>query len=142
MKLQPYLFFDGRAEEAAAFYRDALGAEVEMMVRFSDSPEPPDPSRVAPGSENKVMHMTLRIGDAALLGSDGDCHGRPSFEGFSLSLEVASDVDAERVFAALADGGKVGQELISTFFSSRFGTVTDRFGVPWMLTVARAQPNA
>ncbi|MDB4951517.1 MAG: hypothetical protein JWM27_4166 [Gemmatimonadetes bacterium] len=141
MKLQPYLFFDGRAEEAAAFYRDALGAEVEMMIHFGDGPEPSDPERVPAGSDGKVMHMSLRIGGTVLLGSDGDCLGRANFDGFSLALEVATDADAERVFAALADGGKVGQELITTFFTSRFGTVSDRFGVPWMLTVAQAQPN-
>jgi PhnB protein len=135
MQVQPYLFFEGRCEEAIEFYRKALGAEVTMLMRFKDSPEPPAPGMCAPGSENKVMHANLRIGDAAVMVSDGRCGGRPSFQGFSLSLAVPDGAEAERRFAALADGGHVHMPLGKTFFSSRFGMVADRFGVSWMIIV-------
>ncbi len=137
MQVQPYLFFDGRCEEAIEFYRKAVGAEVGMLMRFKDSPEPPAPGMCAPGSEDKVMHANLRIGDTTVMASDGRCQGRPSFQGFSLSLTVRDDTEAERRFAALADGGKVQMPLAKTFFSSRFGMVADRFGVSWMVIVAR-----
>ena len=136
MQIQPYLFFDGRCEEAIEFYRKALGAEVGMLMRFKDSPEPPPPGAVAPGSENKVMHATLRIGAATVMASDGCVSGSPSFKGFSLSLTVPSEAEADRRFAALADGGKVQMPLGKTFWSPRFGMLTDRFGVGWMVNVA------
>jgi len=137
MQVQPYLFFDGRCEEAIEFYRKTLGAEVTMLVRFKDSPEPPAPGICPPGSENKVMHANLRIGETQVMASDGRCQGRPTFQGFSLSLTVPDDAEAERRFAALSDGGKVQMPLAKTFFSSRFGMVADRFGVSWMVIVAR-----
>ena len=130
--VQPYLFFDGRCEEAIEFYRSTLGAEVIMLMRFKDSP---DPTMCAPGAENKVMHASLRIGDTTLMASDGRCEGKPSFQGFSLSLPVLNEVDAERLFASVADGGKVQMPLTKTFFSPCFGMVTDRFGVSWMIIV-------
>jgi PhnB protein len=133
MQLQPYLFFDGRAEEAIEFYRKVLGAEVQMLVRFKDSPEPMGPTS-PPG--DKVMHASLRIGDTTLMASDGHCMGKPSFQGFSLSLTARNDADAERLFTVLSEGGKVQQPLIQTFFSSRFGMLADRFGVSWMIIVA------
>ena len=132
MMVQPYLFFDGRCEEALQFYRTALGAEVNMLMRFKESPEP---AQVPPGGENKVMHATFRIGDATIMASDGHCQGRPSFQGFSLSLTAPDEAGAERMFAALSDGGKVQMPLTKTFFSPRFGMVADRFGVPWMVIV-------
>jgi PhnB protein len=133
MQVMPYVFFDGRAEEAAEFYRKALGAEVTQLVRYREGP---DPSMVPPGSDDKVMHMSLKVGDTVLMGSDGECGGAPAFEGFSLCLTVADDAEAERVFAALADGGQVRLPLAKTFFSSRFGMLADRFGVGWMVYVA------
>ena len=136
MHIQPYLFFDGRCEEAVDFYRKVLGAEVSMLMRFKDSPEPPAPGMVPPGAENKVMHASFRIGDTTVMASDGRCLGKPTFQGFSLSLTVADDATAERVFAALRDGGQVQMPLAKTFFSSRFGMVADRFGVSWMVIVA------
>jgi PhnB protein len=136
MLVQPYLFFEGRCEEAIEFYRGALGAEVEMLMHFKDSPEPPQPGMIPPGAENKVMHACFRVGDTRVMASDGRCGGKPSFQGFSLSLTVANDTEAERLFAALSDRGQVQQPLIKTFFSSRFGMVADRFGVPWMVIVA------
>jgi len=136
MLVQPYLFLDGRCEEAIEFYRKALGAEVEMLMRFKDSPDPPQPGMVPPGSENKVMHSCLRIGDTRVMASDGHCQGKPSFQGFSLSLTVPSAAVADRVFAALGNGGQVQVPLTKTFFSPRFGMVADRFGVSWMVLVA------
>ena len=135
MLTQPYLFFDGRCEEALDFYRDVLGAEVTMLMRYRDAPEPPPPGMIAPGSENKVMHAVLRIGESALMASDGRCAGRPSFDGFSLSLTVADEAEADRVFSALAEGGEVQMPLAKTFFSARFGMLKDRFGVGWMVNV-------
>ena len=136
MQIQPYLFFDGRCEEAIEFYRQALGANVEILMRFKDSPEPPPPGVVPPGSENKVMHVSLRIGATTVMASDGCGSGPPSFKGFSLSLTVPSEAEADRFFAALADGGKVQMPLGKTFWSPRFGMLTDRFGVGWMVNVA------
>lgn len=136
MQVQPYLFFDGRCEEAVEFYRSALSAEVTMLMRFKDSPDPHEHGMVPPGAEDKVMHMSFHIGDTTVLASDGRCLGQPNFQGFSLSLSVPSDAEAERLFAALADGGQVQMPLTKTFFSSRFGMVADRFGVSWMIVVA------
>ena len=134
MKVSPYLFFDGRAEEAIDFYRRVLGAEIEMMMRFKDSPDQ-QPGMIPPGAENKIMHAGLRIGDTALLVSDGHCAGKPEFRGFGIALRVANDAEAERKFNALGDGGQVQQPLVKTFFSSKFGMVVDRFGVMWMVVV-------
>ena len=133
MIVQPYLFFGGRAEEAINFYRDAVGATVEMLMRNRESPEPPPPGMLPPGSENKVMHAAMRIGDSLVMISDGMCDGKEAFTGFSLSLTVADDAEAERRFKALADGGSVTMPLGKTFFASRFGMCTDRFGVGWMV---------
>ena len=135
MTIQPYLFFDGRCEEALEFYRRAIGAEVEMLMRFKDSPDPPPPGMVPPGSENKVMHASVRIGDSTILASDGCASGQPTFQGFSLSLTVRDEAEADRAFAALADGGEVRMPLGRTFFSPRFGMLADRFGVGWMIYV-------
>jgi PhnB protein len=136
MQVQPYLFFDGRCEEALDFYRAALGAEVTMLMRFRDSPEPPPPGMVPPGAEGKVMHAAFRVGDATVMASDGRCGGNPAFRGVSLSLTVPDEAAAERTFAALAEGGQVQMPLDRTFFSPRFGMVADRFGVSWMVVVA------
>lgn len=137
MQIQPYLFFDGRCEEAADYYRRTLGAEVTMMLRFKDNPESnKDNCMVKPGSENKVMHMNMRIGETTVLASDGRCEGKPNFQGFSLSLTVPNDADAKRLFNALSDGGQVQMPLGKTFFSSSFGMVADKFGVSWMVYVA------
>lgn len=130
MQVQPYLFFDGRAEEAAEFYRRALGAEVTMLMRFKESP---DPGSCPAGSEEKVMHMSLQIGKTQVLASDGHCTGKPNFQGFGLTISVASEAEADRVFAALGEGGKVQMPLAKTFFSPRFGMIADRFGVLWMV---------
>jgi PhnB protein len=135
MQVQPYLFFDGRTEEALEFYRGALGAEVTFLMRFKECPESQERSGVAPGAGDKVMHASFRIGDTTVMASDGECRGQPSFQGFSLSLTASDEAEAERLFGALAEGGQVRQPLIKTFFSPRFGMVVDRFGVPWMVVV-------
>ena len=135
MQVQPYLFFDGRCEEAVEFYRKTLGAEVTMLMRFKDSPEPHQPGMIPPGAENKVMHMSFRVGDTTVMASDGQCQGAPSFQGFALSVTVSDAAKAEKVFNALADGGQVQMPLTETFFSPRFGMVADRFGVSWMVIV-------
>ena len=136
MQVQPYLSFDGRCEEAIEFYRRALGAEVNMLMRFKDTPGGPPPNLPA-GAENKVLHASLRIGDSTVLLSDGHCVGKANFQGFSLSLTVSNEAEAERLFAALADGGTVQMPLAATFFSERFGMVADRFGVAWMVYMAK-----
>jgi len=136
MQVQPYLFFEGRCEEALEFYRRALGAEVTMLMRFKDSPEPHEPGMVPPGAGDKVMHASFRIGDTEVMASDGQCAGRPSFQGFALSVTARDGAEAERRFAALADGGQVQMALTKTFFAARFGMVADRFGVSWMIYVA------
>ena len=135
MHVQPYLFFDGRCEEALEFYGKKLGAEVTMLMRFKESPEPPQPGMVPPGSGDKVMHASFRVGDTTMMASDGHCQGKPTFQGFTLSLTVPNDAEADRLFTALSDGGKVQMPLAKTFFSSRFGMVADRFGVGWMILV-------
>src|ERR1700722_7669703 len=138
MQVQTYLFFDGRCEEAIDFYRGALGAEVTMLMRFKDCPQPAQESpaqegcTIAPGTENKVMHASLRIGDATVLVSDGRCTGQTVFQGFALPLDAPSEAEAERRFAAVGSGGQVQMPLAKTFFAKSFGMVIDRFGVTWM----------
>lgn len=132
--IQPYLFFNGRCDEAVEFYRKALGAEVQMLMRYKESPEPPKPGMVPPGWENKVMHTSLRIGETIVMASDG-CGEKASFEGFSLSLSVPTEADADRAFAALSDGGQVRMPLTKTFWSPRFGMLQDRFGIGWIISV-------
>jgi len=137
MQIQPYLFFDGRCEEAIEFYGRALGAKVIMLMRFKDNPEPPSGDcKPAPGTEDKVMHASLGIGDTQVMVSDGMCGGKPAFQGFSLSLTAADATEAGRLFAALGEGGEVQMPLGKTFFSPAFGMVADRFGVSWMVYVA------
>lgn len=136
--IQPYLFFEGRCEEAIEFYRKTLGAATLMMMRYKESPEPPPPGCMPAGSEDKIMHATLRIGGSAFMVSDGRCSGKPDFRGFSLSLTAPSVAESERLFAALAEGGAVVMPPGKTFYSPSFGMVTDRFGVLWMVIVMPA----
>ncbi len=134
MQVQPYLAFEGRCDEAIEFYKKAIGAKVEMLMRFKESP---DQSMISPGSADKVMHASLRAGDATILMSDGRCTGSTNFHGIALALSVASDAEAERIFGALSDGGKVNMPMAKTFFSSRFGMLSDKFGVGWMVLVGQ-----
>jgi len=133
MQLQPYLHFNGRCDEAIQFYKKALGAEVNMLMRFKDCPDKNAP--IKPEVFDKVMHANLNIGGNTLLISDGQCQGTARFDGFSLTLNVKNDSDAKRLFDALQDGGKIVMPLGKTFFSSSFGMVNDRFGVSWMVIV-------
>jgi PhnB protein len=133
MLIQPYLFFDGRCEEAIEFYKRALGAEVTALMRNKESPEPPPSGAMPAGSENKVMHSSFRIGETVLMASDGHCKGKPVFNGFSLTITVPDAATADRLFNALSEGGQVQMPLAKTFFSPRFGMVADKFGVSWML---------
>ncbi len=136
MQIQPYLFFEGRCEEALAFYRAALGAEVTMLMRYKENPEPPrQPGMIPPGADDKVMHAALRIGETTVMASDGHCAGQPAFRGFALTLTARDAAEAGRWFAALADGGQVQMPLGRTFFSPCFGMLADRFGVGWMIIV-------
>ncbi len=132
MLVQPYLFFDGRCEEAMAFYGAALGAEVTFLMHFKDSP---DPESCPPGGADKVMHAAFRVGETTVMASDGHCGGKPAFGGFALSITVDDEAAAQRTFDALAVGGKVQMPLGKTFFSPSFGMVEDRFGVGWMVIV-------
>jgi PhnB protein len=133
MQVQPYLFFEGRCDEALAFYRRALGAEVTALMRGKDSP---DPAMTVPGGEDKIIHAMVRVGETTLFASDGRCQGAPSFQGFALSLTVPSEAEAARLFTALGEGGRVLMPLAKTFFSPSFGMIADRFGVSWMVYVA------
>jgi PhnB protein len=135
MLVQPYLSFEGRCEEAIEFYRRAVGAEVQMLMRFKDSPEPPPEGKVAPGSENKVLHAAFKIGESIVMASDGYNRGNATFNGFGLSISVKDAATADKLFAGLSDGGQVTMPLGRTFWSPRFGMVTDRFGVCWMINV-------
>lgn len=135
MIVQTYLHFDGRCEEALEFYGKALGAKTGMLLRYKDSPEPAPPGMVPPGWDNKVMHSEFRIGDSVVMASD-DCTGKESsHQGFQLSITVANEDEAERRFAALSAGGQVRLPLTKTFFSPRFGMLTDRYGIAWMVMV-------
>jgi PhnB protein len=135
MFVEPYLFFEGRCDEAVEFYRKHLGAEVGPLMRYKESPEPHRPGMLPPGSENKVMHGVIKIGDTKVMVSDGRCSGEPVFQGFALTITAPDVTQADRVFAALADGGQMRMPLAKTFFSPRFGMATDRFGVLWMVIV-------
>ena len=143
MQIQPYLFFDGRCDEAIAFYRQALGAEVVMLMRFGESPE--GDSQCGEGGPrppaDKVMHASLQIGQTQVMLSDGFSAGNPEFKGISLSLSADDDAEAKRLFDGLADGGEVVQPLLATFFASSFGMVNDRFGVSWMVLASNPVPG-
>jgi PhnB protein len=135
MAITPYLFFEGRAEEAIAFYATALGAETRMLMRFAEAPDPPPPGMLPPGSGQRIMHAEIAIGDAVLMVSDGGCAGAAAFAGFAVSLPAADPAQALRWFDALAAGGQVRMPMGPTFWSPAFGMLQDRFGVPWMISV-------
>jgi len=132
MQVQPYLFFEGRAEEAFDLYQKVLGARVEMLMRYQDCP---DKSGPMPADQNKVMHASLRIGDTVVMASDGHVSGKPNFQGFSLSVGAKDEAEAKRMFEGLSAGGQVRMPLTKTFFSPAFGMLADKFGVGWMIMV-------
>ena len=135
MQVQPYLFFDGRCEEALTFYSQALGAQVTALMRYRERPEPPPPGNTMAG--DKIMHANLQIGETQIMASDGQRPGEGLFKGFSLSITAATDAQARRLFDALADGGHIQMPFGPTFFATAFGMVADRFGVGWMVIVPR-----
>jgi PhnB protein len=134
MQVQAHINFNGRCEEAIEFYKKALGAEVVMIHRFKQIPDP-QPGMIAPGTENKIMHARIRIGDTIVLASDGRCTGKAAFDGISMSITADNEAMADRLFNGLADGGQVQMPLGKTFFSPRFGMLADRFGLTWMIYV-------
>ena len=142
MLVQPYLFFEGRCEEALAFYKKAVGAEVTMLMRNKDNPDAGSAKmKLPPGSEDKVMHCEFKIGTTVLLASDGFCRGGDvaKFQGFSLTIGVADAAAASKVAAALSsEGGRVEMPQEKTFFSDSFGMLVDKFGVNWIVI---AQPK-
>ena len=138
MNVEPYLFFEGRTEEALQFYQQKLGAKIEAIIRYKENPEP---KYNPPNSENKVMHALFLIGDTKVMASDGNCAGKPSFQGFALTINAASPADAEKRFNALAEGGQVQMPLNETFFAKSFGMVADRFGVSWMVIAGQKKPG-
>jgi len=135
MHVQPYLNFDGRCDEALEFYKNAIGAKVGMLLRFKEAP---DKSMISPGSEEKVMHSAVQVGDSTVLMSDGRCTGKPNFNGIALTISAKTEAEAEadKLFNGLAEGGQVTMPLAETFFSPKFGMVADKFGVGWMVLVA------
>jgi PhnB protein len=135
MQVQSYLFFNGQCEEALEFYKGAIGARVEMLMRFRDNPDTPQPGMCPPGFDDKVMHAELRIGDSVVMASDGMTPGKPEFKGFSLTVTAKDEAEADRLFGALGKGGQVQMPLGKTFFSPRFGAVADRYGVSWIVIV-------
>lgn len=137
MHVQVYLFFNGCCEEAVRFYQRALGAQLEMLMRFDEAPDPPPAECLAPGFERKVMHTSFRIGDTQVMASDGTGEAMAGFTGFTLSLAVANEAEADRTFAALSEGGSVTMPLGQTFWSPRFGMLKDRFGIGWMVNVVQ-----
>jgi PhnB protein len=134
MQVQPYLFFEGRCEEAIEFYKKAVGAKVDMMMRYKESPEK---GGAPPNSDEKIMHAAFKVGDTVVMGSDGMCNGKPDFKGFSLSITANSEAEADKMFNALSAGGQVRMPLTKTFFSPKFGMVADKFGLGWMVLVAQ-----
>src|SRR5688500_1055718 len=135
MQVEPYLQFDGRCEEALDFYKKAIGAQVDFLMRFGDSPEPCPPEEMPTSVADKVMHSSFRVGGTRVMASDGYCKGAPKFDGFSLALQAKDKAEAQSLFDALRDGGKVDMPLGATFVSPAFGVLTDRFGVSWMIVV-------
>ena len=132
MQVQPYLFFEGRADEAIDFYKQAIGAEVGMLMRWKDAP---DKSMCTPGNEDKVMHASIKVGESPIMISDGRNSGKRNFDSFALSLDARDEAHANQLFNALNEGGSVTMPLGKTFFSPCFGMVRDRFGLHWMIIV-------
>ena len=134
MKVQGYITFGGRCEEALEFYKKSLGAEVTGVMRWKESRD--KDMKAPPGYEEKVMNAAFRIGDTELMADDGMGESTPEFKGMTLAIETADDAEARRIFTALGEGGMVTMPLVKTFWTSSFGMLTDKFGVPWMVNVA------
>ena len=134
--VEPYLMFGGRTEEALEFYKKAIDAEVVMIMRHSESPEAPPPGMLTEGWEKKIMHSAFRVGGTMVMASDGcSTEDGKGFSGITLSIGVPDEATADRFFARLSEGGQVTMPLEKTFWSPKFGMLTDRFGVNWMINV-------
>ncbi len=130
MQLNPYLFFDGRCEEAFKFYEKLLGGQIKAMMTYEGSPAA---EHVPPEWRKKIMHATLEVGGEAFMGADASPQHYKQPQGLSVSVSIDKVADAERIFHALAENGEVMMPLEKTFWAARFGMVRDRFGVPWMI---------
>ena len=140
MSITPYLFFAGRCEEALNFYRESIGAQVDMVMRYRESPDPIPPDRLQAGFENKIMHTSFRVGQTTVMASDG-CDDQSKFDGFRLALSVANEAEAHQAFNALANEGSIMMPLVRTFWSPCFGMLTDKFNVSWMVMVPGPTPG-
>jgi PhnB protein len=136
MNIQPYLYFGGRSQEAIDFYKSAVGAKVEVMMHFKDAPAEMQ-TQIKPGTQDKVMHACIKVGDTPVFVSDGDCGGKPEFKGVTLTINADNDAEAEKLFGALGKGGQVQMPMTETFFATRFGMLADKFGVSWMVLAAK-----
>jgi PhnB protein len=132
--ITPYLNYDGRCEEAIEFYKKAVGATVDLLMRCKDAPLEPG-QKLSPGSEEKILHVSFRIGDARLMASDGYNKGAAQFKGIALSIDAKDAADAKRLFDGLSAGGKATMPLQETFYSPCFGMLEDKFGIDWMVIV-------
>ena len=132
MNIQPYLSFEGRAQEAIDYYKGVLGATVDVIMHFKDGP-PEMQAQMSPESKDKIMHAAIRVGDTQVLMSDGRCTGTASFSGVTLTLNAADAAEAEKLFGSLGKAGQVTMPLSETFFAHRFGMLADKFGVNWMV---------
>ena len=141
MQVQPYIFFDGRCEEAVNFYKTALNAEVTMMMRFKENPDPQPNPMGGKELDEKIMHASFKVGQTDVMASDGYAKGKPEFKGISLSVSTATEAEAKKIFGALSDGGNVTMPLSKTFYSPCFGMVTEKFGVSWMVIVPGEMPS-
>ena len=137
MKVQAYITFGGRCEEALEFYKKSIGAEVTGLMRWKESPD--KSMKGPPGFEEKIMNAAFRIGETELMADDGMGEAPAQFKGMTLAIEVADDAEAKRVFTALGEGGNVQMPLAKTFWTSSFGMLIDKFGVSWMVNVAASK---
>ena len=137
MKVQAYITFGGRCEEALEFYKKSLGAQVTGLMRWKESQD--KDMKGPPGYEEKVMNAAFRIGETDLMADDGMGEAPAQFKGMTLAIEVTDDGEAERVFTALGEGGVMTMPLVKTFWTSSFGMLTDKFGAPWMVNVAASK---
>jgi PhnB protein len=140
MKLNPYLLFDGDCEAAFKFYEQALGAKTQSLMRFSEAPKQPGAAdcRMPAGFNDKVLHARIAIGDQIVMASDAPTGHYDKPSGTRLTLNFDKPSEAERVFHTLAEGGKVDMPIAKTFFAERFGMLSDRFGIPWMISCEHA----
>ena len=132
--ITPYLFFNGRCDEAIEFYKAALDAEIEYIMRFDESPEPLPDGTLPPNFDKKIMHATITVRGVKLMVSDG-CAEELEFLGFRLAISEPTEEQARATFRALAESGTVDIPIGPTFWSPCYGMVTDKFGMPWMVSV-------